>query len=544
MNKTGLFNELRTIIRQEQIVPLEGQISKINDMLTDHQNIDIALLGQFKVGKSSFINSFAGREILPVGVIPVTSVITSVSKGDREKVTVCFDDGNNREIAIDDLNEYINESNNPSNIKRVREVSVTLTGFDLPDGLRLVDTPGLGSFWKHNTLTTKQWLGHVGVALVAISADRPLGADELKLIGNILNETPEVAILITKTDLFTGTEIEKIEDYIRQVLQKEFGQEFRMFRYSSRVNTAAFNEEINRKLIQPLNDSFDSRRNSIVEHKIKSLAGQCVAYLDMARISALRDEDQREKLKKEIFTRKTNHTYLAREMAVVLSDQLNGIRERLLEMFLPEQETVVKQLQYHFSIEYPGWKGNLNRRTQMFEDWLKHELTPAMTGIAEKHEQEINSITREAAGRFSFFAAAFRNGLREQIEKTLGIIMPFEDPEIPPAKLHKPDISITRTFDSHIDLLWFLIPMTLFGKTFGNYFSGQVARQVEINIHRLASAFTSTLTRIIRKVKTQTQQSIAVELNTIERILTTTSNESVKYEQLIERIRSQIQQIR
>jgi GTPase SAR1 family protein len=46
--------------------------------------ITIAILGRFKAGKSSFINHFIGRSILPVGVVPVTTVVTEIRFGPTE----------------------------------------------------------------------------------------------------------------------------------------------------------------------------------------------------------------------------------------------------------------------------------------------------------------------------------------------------------------------------------------------------------------------------------------------------------------------------
>jgi hypothetical protein len=43
----------------------------------------VACAGQFKRGKSTLINSLFGDEVLPVGVVPVTSVVTIVRHGPR-----------------------------------------------------------------------------------------------------------------------------------------------------------------------------------------------------------------------------------------------------------------------------------------------------------------------------------------------------------------------------------------------------------------------------------------------------------------------------
>src|ERR1700683_5639502 len=55
--------------------------------------LNIAIFGRFKAGKSSFLNHLLGAPLLPVGVIPVTSVITKIEFGPEERAEVRFLDG-------------------------------------------------------------------------------------------------------------------------------------------------------------------------------------------------------------------------------------------------------------------------------------------------------------------------------------------------------------------------------------------------------------------------------------------------------------------
>ena len=48
----------------------------------------LAVVGQFKRGKSSLMNAIIGRDILPTGVLPLTSAITVLKYGPREKLTI------------------------------------------------------------------------------------------------------------------------------------------------------------------------------------------------------------------------------------------------------------------------------------------------------------------------------------------------------------------------------------------------------------------------------------------------------------------------
>jgi len=44
------------------------------------------------------------------------------------------------------------------------------------------------------------------------------------------------------------------------------------------------------------------------------------------------------------------------------------------------------------------------------------------------------------------------------------------------------DIIATKSFDIHLDLIWFLIPMVLFRKFFERHFIRGIPRDVEMNL--------------------------------------------------------------
>ena len=53
----------------------------------------IAVLGQFNRGKSSFINALLRVPILPVSVLPITSVPTTIAFGEKNTCTITFSNG-------------------------------------------------------------------------------------------------------------------------------------------------------------------------------------------------------------------------------------------------------------------------------------------------------------------------------------------------------------------------------------------------------------------------------------------------------------------
>src|SRR5664280_2039613 len=85
--------------------------------------ISLAVFGRFKAGKSSFLNDFIGRGILPVGVVPVTAVVTEIRYGVQEQARVHHRDGRSQEIPLDRIGVYISEKENPENTKQVELIT-------------------------------------------------------------------------------------------------------------------------------------------------------------------------------------------------------------------------------------------------------------------------------------------------------------------------------------------------------------------------------------------------------------------------------------
>ena len=95
----ALVSELTARYQLTSIQPL----LEICKATGDRTGLSIAVLGRFKAGKSSFLNHLIGREVLPVGVVPVTSVVTDVGYGPQDAAMVRFAGGRETEIPVQDL---------------------------------------------------------------------------------------------------------------------------------------------------------------------------------------------------------------------------------------------------------------------------------------------------------------------------------------------------------------------------------------------------------------------------------------------------------
>lgn len=128
-------------------------IEKLKGRLAQNELI-ISVIGQFKRGKTALVNAILGDEILPVGIVPLTSVVTKIRNGNAFKAVVHFLDGSSRQVSQTELSGFISEQENKNNHKNVDFVDLWYPCNLLEQGVTLVDTPGVGSLHRHNTETS------------------------------------------------------------------------------------------------------------------------------------------------------------------------------------------------------------------------------------------------------------------------------------------------------------------------------------------------------------------------------------------------------
>ena len=67
----------------------------------------VAVMGEFKRGKSTLLNALLGAPILPADATPTTAAISRITYGSRERVLLFFRDGTSREIPFTGLSEAV-----------------------------------------------------------------------------------------------------------------------------------------------------------------------------------------------------------------------------------------------------------------------------------------------------------------------------------------------------------------------------------------------------------------------------------------------------
>ncbi|MGH7780770.1 MAG: dynamin family protein [Candidatus Binataceae bacterium] len=199
----------------------------------DHFNL--AIVGQFSRGKSTLMNAILGVDRLPTGLLPHTSVVTTVAYGDRECVQIrCEDWSVSEEVALDALANYVTESGNPGNRRHVISAEIRLPVEILRRGLYFIDTPGVGAI-ATNTETTRRFLPEIDSAIFVTGFDSPLGDAEIEFLAEIHQTIGKVFLVINKQDLLSPHERDEVLQYVRERLAGEIGDGgYELFAVSAR----------------------------------------------------------------------------------------------------------------------------------------------------------------------------------------------------------------------------------------------------------------------------------------------------------------------
>lgn len=259
------------MVKVNNILQLEG----ISDLVTSKmfKDIDtflkqcgdaefhIALVGAIKAGKSTLINALLGYEYASTKVTPETASLTKFKKGPVNQVKVSFytngewnalwksandakaavfleeyeklgaDDEKNtwlgqpdQVITCDTKDELVIEIKAWTSSKSkchyfVKEVEVCLQEFDLPDGIVLVDTPGLDDVVEYRSNITRDYIDRANAVLVCVKSDALTG-QEMATIYSVFANTRynpgKVYIIATQIDTLNRPR----ENWIEQ--QKEW----------------------------------------------------------------------------------------------------------------------------------------------------------------------------------------------------------------------------------------------------------------------------------------------------------------------------------
>jgi GTP-binding protein EngB required for normal cell division len=207
-----------------------AKLNALRERLAE-ERFHLAVLGQFKRGKSTLLNALLGEALLPTSIVPLTAIPTFLRVGSALQARVTYQNDHQPETflgqQVEDLAaflaRFVTEEGNPHNHLAVAHVEVFHNAPILRQGVVLIDTPGIGSTFRHNTEATLNFLPQCDAALFLVSADPPVTEVEVAFLKEVRAKVARIFFILNKVDYLGDEERQTALNFFRKVLQEQVG---------------------------------------------------------------------------------------------------------------------------------------------------------------------------------------------------------------------------------------------------------------------------------------------------------------------------------
>lgn len=220
-----LTDSLEKLLVLSEKVSLSNNAESIRDTIDKvaNEHFEVAIVGEFKRGKSTLINAMLGEEVLPADVLPATATLNRVTYSDEPYVEVEYKDGNHERVAIDQLENYVTKLTEESEMKAetVKEATVHYATDFCKNNVDIIDTPGLNDD-EQMTNVTLSILPEIDAAVFVISANSPFSQFEKDFLEKKML-TSDVGRIIFAVNCF-GTFSKEDENKIVETVRNRIGR--------------------------------------------------------------------------------------------------------------------------------------------------------------------------------------------------------------------------------------------------------------------------------------------------------------------------------
>ena len=521
-----------------RLAHLAPDVAALRQQLQARDILNVAVFGSFKAGKSSFLNHLAARDVLPVGVVPVTTVITRLRFGADERAEVTFLGGDRRVVSIGEVTGYVSESGNPENSKRVAAVEIELPSLRPFAPLQFVDTPGIGSAFLHNTETALQWLPNVGVAIAAISSEAPLSERDLDLLDDLRRHTPKTVLLLTKADLLTAAQRDEVVEFVKRLVRKKWNEDLPVYFYSVLPTSVDFKGELERSLFHPLLRNRADTAAQIVRHKLAMLADRTLDHARVALAAATQAEANCQALRDRLADERRQFELLREELRLRSRDWSADFFDWALNRLQPVQRTLQARMAGELRVEFQHWRMRLPGILRAWRAWMQEFLSRELREVSRAEAAIFQAPLHKARTHLEHILQAFHGRLAAHVQAALGItLMPREfnleshEPSVPP-------VDVAFAFDAAFAMTAPLLPLALVRPLIERTLLRKARYELEKNISRLASAWRDRVATEIAALVHVAEQQAGDELSGLEQALNQSDSSEPRLRKIVEEIKA------
>lgn len=217
-NALNKVSEVTPLLVGETLNELKRNSEEFMQEVQDAQYIKVPLVGVFSAGKSSLLNVFTEKVgMLPVDTMPETAVAYELYYGLNESVELYR---NGEKIDSKPLADIKQLDTKPGDIAKVYCTSEPIKKLQ-ERGIILVDMPGIGSGLERHDAAIFNYINSGTAFVLIVDAEQgSLRGSTMTFMQELSQYNMHPAILISKIDKKTDSEVKAIKEYIEYQLSK------------------------------------------------------------------------------------------------------------------------------------------------------------------------------------------------------------------------------------------------------------------------------------------------------------------------------------
>ena len=212
----------------EQKAQLQTELKKIQDRQNE-KALNMAVIGEFSSGKSSFINALLRENLLEADAIQGTTVASTLIGYSPERMFCTYGRGGkgkqtrsveNAAALAELLAAYTSGNRKDEN---AQHLEVGYPSDFLQQGIRIIDTPGTNSLEQwHEDVTKEAIREQADACIILTSAEKPFPESFCRFLEDNLEDVLQTCVfVVTKIDLVPPKQQARQLEYIRKVLKEK-----------------------------------------------------------------------------------------------------------------------------------------------------------------------------------------------------------------------------------------------------------------------------------------------------------------------------------
>jgi small GTP-binding protein len=214
------FQQLAEVAESVGMITLARDIRTTRVPKLEAERFHLVVLGEFNHGKSTFVNSMLGQDVLPTGITPTTASINHVVYAERPAARVVLSSGDSRQLDPSQLKEWVTVAGGHAS-----EVAFVELGFPSPlltNNVVLVDTPGVNDLNEQRAEVTYGYVPRADAVVFLLDAGQALKDSEREFLRSRVLEAARdrLIFVLGKTDLLSADERGAVLDYVQKGLSQ------------------------------------------------------------------------------------------------------------------------------------------------------------------------------------------------------------------------------------------------------------------------------------------------------------------------------------